>query len=214
MAGRLQAGPEARRYRNARWHADEHHGSGKAEGHGAESAAEVIFPIEAANSMYLAPLAGRGRGRLWRPSWKERRRQASATSNRRCDPRAEAAHRAVAERDVAAVRARDVAGDRQPKPGAALVLVAGIVEPQERLEHLFAQAGRNAGAVVVDRDGEIAVIPMAGDRNRFRVARRVGNEVGKAALERGRLHGDDRQAVEGDGGAMTMALGVAAQFLQ
>src|SRR5712675_3450928 len=86
MAGRLQAGPEARRYRDARWHADEHHGSGKAEGHGAESAAEVIFPIEAANSMYLAPLAGRGIGRLWRPSWKERRRQASATSHRRCDP--------------------------------------------------------------------------------------------------------------------------------
>jgi len=48
------------------------------------------------------------------------------------------AHRAVAEGDVAAVRAGDVAGDRQPQPRAALILVARIVEPQERLEHFLA----------------------------------------------------------------------------
>src|SRR6266404_7115367 len=48
---------------------------------------------------------------------------------------AQAAHRAVAERDVAAMRAGDVAGDGEAKPGAAFVLVAGVVEPQERLEH-------------------------------------------------------------------------------
>src|SRR6185295_20259436 len=78
---------------------------------------------------------------------------------------AQAAHRAVAERDVAAMRAGDVAGDRKAKAGAAFVLVAGVVEAQERLEHFLAHVVRNAGAVVIDGDGEIAVIAVAGDRN-------------------------------------------------
>src|SRR6201988_4053279 len=86
--------------------------------------------------------------------------------------RAQPTHRAVAERDVAAMGAGDVAGNRQPKPGAAFVLVARIVEPQERLEHLFAHARRNAGAVVVDGDGEIAGIPVAFDSNGVAMARR------------------------------------------
>src|SRR5229473_1139908 len=70
---------------------------------------------------------------------------------------AKPAHRAVAEHDVAAMRARDVAGDGKPKPGAALILVAGVIEPQERLEHFLAHFGRNAWPVVVDGDREIAV---------------------------------------------------------
>src|SRR5216684_2515423 len=70
--------------------------------------------------------------------------------------RAKPAHRTVAERDVAAMRARDVAGNRETKPGTALVLVAGVVQPQERLEHFLAHVLRNARSVVVDRDGQIA----------------------------------------------------------
>src|SRR5262245_18396489 len=66
--------------------------------------------------------------------------------------RTQPTHRAVAERDVAAMRAGDVAGNRPSKARAAFVLVARIVEPQERLEHLFAQARRNAGAIVIDSD--------------------------------------------------------------
>ena len=53
----------------------------------------------------------------------------------------------------------------RPKPGAALVLIARVVEPQERLEHFLAHVGRDAGPVVVDSDGQIAVIAMAGDRD-------------------------------------------------
>src|SRR5947208_304776 len=74
---------------------------------------------------------------------------------------AQAAHRAVAEADVAAVRAGDVAGDREAQAGAALVLVAGVVEAQERLEYFLAHVVRNAGAVVVDGDREIAMVAMA-----------------------------------------------------
>src|SRR5262245_10484565 len=104
------------------------------------------------------------------------------------------------------MRAGDVAGNRQPQAGAAFVLVARIVKPQERLEHLFAHARRNAGTVVVDGDGEIAVIPVAGDGDGVAVARRVVDEVGKAALERGGLDGDDRQAAEGDGRLVAVTL--------
>ena len=53
--------------------------------------------------------------------------------------------RALAERDVAAMRARDVARDRESKPGAALVLIARVVEPKERLEHILAHAGGMPG---------------------------------------------------------------------
>src|SRR5664279_6424750 len=113
---------------------------------------------------------------------------------------AQAAHRAVAERDVAAMRAGDVAGDGEAEAGAAFVLVAGVVEPQERLEHFLAHIGGNARSVVVDRDGQIAVIAVTLDRNRVRMPRGVGDEVGEAALERRRLYGHHRQAVKRDGG--------------
>ena len=56
--------------------------------------------------------------------------------------------------------------------------------------------GRNAGPVVVDRHGQPAVVAVAGDRDRRRVARGVRHEIGEAALERGRPHRDDRLAVE------------------
>src|SRR5688572_27231493 len=77
--------------------------------------------------------------------------------------RAQAAERAVAERDVTAMRARDIAGDGEPEAGAAFVLVARVIKPQEWLEHFLAHAGRDAGTVVVDGHGQPAMIAMAGD---------------------------------------------------
>src|SRR5712692_8571699 len=103
---------------------------------------------------------------------------------------------AVAEQNVAAVGAGDVAGDGEAEPGAAFVLVARVVEPQKRLEHLLAHPGRNPGAVVVHRDGQPAMIAMPGDRNRAREARRIGHQISKTAAERGGPHGDERLAVE------------------
>src|SRR6187397_3730371 len=76
---------------------------------------------------------------------------------------AQSAERAVRQHDVAAVRAGDVAGDGEAEAGAAFVLVARVVAAEERLEHFVTQLGRNAGAVVVDRDGEVAVVAMPGD---------------------------------------------------
>src|SRR5206468_9454045 len=88
---------------------------------------------------------------------------ARSASHRYSRGGAQSAHRAVAEHDVAAMRTRDVAGDGKPKPGAALILVAGVIQPQERLEHFLAHVGGNARSVVVDGDREIAVIAVAGD---------------------------------------------------
>src|SRR5262249_1365192 len=80
---------------------------------------------------------------------------------------------AVAEHDAAAVGAGDVARDRETEPGAALVLIARIVEPEKRLEHFLAHGRGNPGAVVVDRDGKPAMIAMPGDRDRSREPRRI-----------------------------------------
>ncbi len=48
------------------------------------------------------------------------------------------------------MRAGDVAGDGEAEAGAALVLVAGLVKPDERPEHFLALLGRDARAVVID----------------------------------------------------------------
>src|SRR5690242_4497961 len=102
------------------------------------------------------------------------------------------------------MRAGDVARDRKAEARAAFILVARIVQPQERLEHFLAHLGRNAGAVVIDGDGEIAVVAMAGDGDLVGMPRRVGYEVGEAALERGRLDRDHRESLERNGGGMSM----------
>src|SRR5947208_1148060 len=98
------------------------------------------------------------------------------------------------------MRARDVARDRKAEAGAALVLIARMVESQERLEYLLAHVLGDAGAVVVDGHREPAVIAVPSDRDRQRKARGVRHEIAEAALERRRLHRDDRIAVEHDAG--------------
>src|SRR5215203_962523 len=73
---------------------------------------------------------------------------------------AQAPERRIAQHDVAAMGARDVARDGEAEPRAALVLIARIVEPKERLEHFLALRERNAGSVVVDGDSQPAMIPV------------------------------------------------------
>ena len=109
--------------------------------------------------------------------------------------------------------ARDIARDGEPEAGAAFVLIARVVEPQERLEHILAQLRRNARPVVVDRHGEPAVIAVAGDRDRRRKPPGVGDEIGEAAFERRRPHRDHRLAVERDGRAVPVTLGVGLELL-
>ncbi len=122
--------------------------------------------------------------------------------------------RAVAERDVAAVRACDVARDGQPQAGAALILIARIVEPQERLEHLLAHVRRDARPIVVHRDAEIAVVTMTGDGNRPREARGVRHQIAEAALERRRPYRNDRRAMKHHGRLVAVALSVVLELLK
>src|ERR1700733_4947768 len=91
--------------------------------------------------------------------------------------RPQAPHRTVAKRNVPAMRAGDVAGDCEAQSGAAFILVAGVVEPQEWLEHPPAPAERNAWPVIIDGHRQVAMVAQAGDRNRVGVPCRVGDEV-------------------------------------
>src|SRR5256885_1687684 len=50
---------------------------------------------------------------------------------------AQAPNRTVGQRDIAAMRARDVPRDGETEAGVALVLIARIVEPHERPEHFL-----------------------------------------------------------------------------
>src|SRR5690242_17477203 len=105
---------------------------------------------------------------IWWKSWRAPRPTCSASKgdgflDGNPNSRAQAPERRVAKRDVAAVGARDIARDGKPKSGAAFVLVARIVKPQEGLEHILAQRRRNTRPVVVDRHRQPTVIAMAGD---------------------------------------------------
>src|SRR5258706_1773238 len=105
-------------------------------------------------------------------------------SNRQPHGRAQAAERRGAEDDVAAMAAHDVARDRQAEADAARGGVPRGIHAEERLEGLLALVGRDAGAVVVDRQLERAVGLMGGDCDRAAVAAGVGDQVGDAAAKR------------------------------
>ncbi len=71
------------------------------------------------------------------------------------------------------MRARDISRNGKTKTGSALILIARIVEPQERLEYFFAHCGGNPRPIVIDRDRELNVIAMSGDRDGFGVTRGI-----------------------------------------
>src|SRR6266851_6899344 len=121
---------------------------------------------------------------------------------------AQAAKRAVAERDVATVRSGNFARDCESQSGAPLVLVARIVKPQKRLEHFFAHPGRNTRPVVVNGHRQVAMVTMAGDRNRGCKTCGVRHQISKTTLKRGRPNCDDRWSVKHDAGRMAVAFGI------
>src|SRR5437868_13871138 len=75
-----------------------------------------------------------------------------------------------------AVRGHDRADDRQPKASAAAVAAAACVCPVEGLEDALAVAGRQARAVVGDREPGRAVLARDRDLDRRR-GRRVHERV-------------------------------------
>ena len=123
-----------------------------------------------------------------------RRLSAAAVSSIRRECRTDgpqAADAGCRRADVAAVRAGDVAGDRQAEAGAAFVLVARLVQPVERPEHVLPVRRRDAGAVVVDDDrDELRISRCAEYPHVVGVALGVGDEVADAALDRHRPHPD------------------------
>src|SRR4029434_1028963 len=101
-----------------------------------------------------------------------------------------------------------------PSPCPPCAVVACVVEPQEGLEHILSQARRYARAVIIHRHGEIAVIAVAGDRNRRREACRVGNQVAEATLECRRPHCDDWWAMKDDACLVGVTFRVEPQLLK
>src|SRR5262245_54500419 len=126
----------------------------------------------------------------------------------------QSAHWAVAEHHVAAVRTRDVARDGETEAAACFVLVAGVVEAQKRLEHVISPVRRYARAVVINRDGHVAVIAMARDGNCGAKASGIGNQVGETPLEGVGSHGGHRVTVELDLRPTPVALGVGLKLIQ
>src|SRR5580692_10148479 len=112
------------------------------------------------------------------------------------------------------MRTRDVARDGEAQAGAAFVLIAGVVEAQKRLEHVFAQRRRNARPVVVDRDGEPAVVAVAGNGDGGGKARGIADEISDAALESCRPHRDLRLTVKAHAGAMAVAFAVELKLVE
>src|SRR3546814_9213115 len=80
--------------------------------------------------------------------------------------------------DIAAVDARDNAGDGEAQAEAPGGRVARLVEAEERLENIFVALRRNAGAVVVDGHTDKALAPPGPDRAVIAVA--LG-ELGRGA---------------------------------
>src|SRR6476646_4508083 len=115
---------------------------------------------------------------------------------RNAQGRAQAAERTRRELDVAAMRARHVARDREAQPRAGLVLIARLVESEERLENVLAPIGRNARPVIVNVDCQEAPIVRSLDNDFACVMLRVDHKIGDTTLERVRPHRDDRIPAE------------------
>src|SRR5262245_49733369 len=79
--------------------------------------------------------------------------------------RAQAAHGGLAERDVAAVAAGDVAGDGKTEACVARVLVAAVAEAVERAEHILALRRRDARSVVVHVDAHPLLVGAGADHD-------------------------------------------------
>src|ERR1700677_3029501 len=134
---------------------------------------------------------GKGAARMYRRAVAVLR---SAGSNRDTNARPQSAYRTGRQYDVAAMGASDVAGDRQAESRIADVLIASLVQPQERPEHVFAMLGRNPGSIVVDVDRHEPLLPPRGDDHVAAVTLGVGDEIADAAFHRQRPdpHGEVR----------------------
>src|SRR5436190_13752599 len=98
--------------------------------------------------------------------------------------RAQSAQGTVAEHEVAAVGAGDIAGDGEAEADAAGLQVAALVQPVEGAERLFALRRRDTGSVVVDLHFGKTFRALEAREHLSAVLQGVVDQVDDAALER------------------------------
>jgi len=96
------------------------------------------------------------------------------------DPRAQTTLRGGLESDVAAMAARDVAGDRQTETDASGGRVARSIEAHEGPEHTAPVCRRNSWAVVVDDDVDPVGDCDTGQPDMGAMATRIGDQITEA----------------------------------
>src|SRR5665213_282135 len=136
--------------------------------------------IRGAREILMAAFLSAGAGTRIRPTGPH----LSVAAPRQSRHRAEPAERALVKRDVAAMGARDRAGNRQPKTGSAVVTAAPGVEPYPPLEDALAISRRDARPVVVHRDHDVATHRRGMYRDLGCVATCVRGEVLEHARQR------------------------------
>src|SRR5262245_58546073 len=151
------------------------------------------------------PLSAAGASADWAKAWLERQKAVSAsaaindfgmscpplTRNRVHKPGSDGnlqngpqtAKPRLAQSYVAAVDPRNVTGDGKAEAGGFGVLVARVVEPIERPEHLVPLVFRDAGAVILDLDHERAVLTSGTHSDKVGESHGVVDEIGDGALE-------------------------------
>ena len=105
------------------------------------------------------------------------------TSNGNLENGPQSAEPRLAQGDVTAVNAGDVAGDGQSKSGRFGILIARVIEPVKRPKHLIALIFGNAWPVVLDLDHKRAILPSSADRDVVGEAHGIVDQIGDGALE-------------------------------
>ena len=102
--------------------------------------------------------------------------------------------------------AHDRTGNREAKPRAARVAIAARFAPAERFEHRGHLFGRDAGALVLDRDHRHAALPRKRDLRRFAIAQRVADQVAQRAPQPRDLGGRHQPLAVRDGDGLAHIL--------
>src|SRR5262245_48807834 len=105
-------------------------------------------------------------------------------SHRQAQDRPQAPHGRIREDKVAAMAARNVAGDGEAQPDTAGLRIARFLEAIERPEYFFPLLGRHARPVVVHGDFDGFRVALGADPDIVGIALGVADEVGEGAPHR------------------------------
>src|SRR6185503_17953094 len=106
------------------------------------------------------------------------------------DRRLQSAHTAIAQHQITAMGAGDVAGDGQPETRAAALQVPALIQTMKRPESLFAPGFGDAGAVVFHGDLDHALVALQADRHLAAMLQGIVQEIADHAPEAGALDAD------------------------